>query len=147
MLGIDAVPALGNPQIRRTQELPRVAKDDLVDLFLVEDIDDERVLVRVAERERSVGSLRNQRVDSPAVVFGGLFGDAPAKRRGCATNLKSGIETQREPGRKRGAELQTIRLRNDAHHLQFETSQAASRIVLRINSLEIIPSANNHGLL
>ena len=123
MLGIDAKPALGDRQIRGTKKLPCVAKDDLVDLLLVEDIDGERVLVRIAERERSVRSLRNQRMNSPAIVLGSLFSDAPAERRERGANLKSGIETQREPGRERRAELPSTGLRGGATpKIEFRSS-------------------------
>ncbi len=145
MLGINAVPALGNRQIRSAKELPCVAKDDLVDLFFVENVYGQRVFVRVAEGECSIRSLRYQRVNSPAVVLGGLFGDAPAERRERAANLKSWIEAQREPGRQRRTELPSMGLRGGAHHLQFASGQTTRGIVLRIEGFEIVAAANNHG--
>src|ERR1700689_2451001 len=111
MLGINAGPALSNCKIRSTQELPRGAQDELVYFFFVEDIDGQAVFVGVAECECSVGSLRNQGVNSPAVVLRCLLRDAPAKHWERSANLECGIETQGKPCCERRAELPSIGLR------------------------------------
>ena len=51
MLCIDAVPALRDGKVRRSKEAPNVVEDELVEAFLVEDIDRGAVFVRIAESE------------------------------------------------------------------------------------------------
>ena len=64
----------------------------------------------VAEGECSIGSLRNQRMNSPAVILRRLLGDAAAERGERVAHLESGIEAQREPGGERRAELPSVGL-------------------------------------
>jgi hypothetical protein len=45
MLGIDAVPSLGNGQIGRSEKMARVTQDKFVSLGLVKDIDGQPVFV------------------------------------------------------------------------------------------------------
>ena len=76
MFGVNAVPSLRNRQIGRHQEFAHVSHDEVVDFSFVENVDGETVLVRVAERQRAVGRLRDERVNGEAIVVGQLAGDA-----------------------------------------------------------------------
>src|ERR1700722_17062836 len=105
---------------------------------LLKNVDAEPVFMGVAEGECSIGSLRNQRMNSPAVVLRRLLGDAPAERGERGTDLESRVEAQREAGCERRPELPSIGLGGSAHHLQFAAGQAAGCKLLRIKSLKIV---------
>jgi len=68
----------------------------LIDLLAVENIDRKAILVRIAQREFSGRGPRNQTVNAPPLVFGCLREDALPERRERSTNLKRGIEPQRQ---------------------------------------------------
>src|ERR1700722_1141097 len=101
---------------------------------LLKNVDAEPVFMGVAEGECSIGSLRNQRMNSPSVILRRLLGDAPAERGERGTDLESGIEAQGEPGGERRPELPSVGLGAGAHHLQFAAGQTAGCKLLRIKS-------------
>src|SRR5271165_1163554 len=145
MLGVDAEPALGDGEVGGAKEAARVIEDEIVDLLLVEDVDVQAVFMGIAEGERAVGSLGDEGMDAPAVEFRGLFGDAAAERVQGFADLKGGVKAESEPGGEGRAELPALRLGGGAHHLELAAGEATGGEVLRVESLEVVPAADDDG--
>src|SRR6516165_9317115 len=146
MLGINTVPSLGDPQSGGPQEFGNIAKNQLVNLFSVEDIDREPVLVRIAEREFATGCLRDEAVNAPSFKFRRLGRYPLLERRQRTAHTERRIETEREAGGEGRPQPPVVRLRRGSQHLQLDAGQARLRVHLRIQRLEIVSAADNHAL-
>ena len=80
-----------------TRNVAHVLQHEFVDFSFVEDIDGETILVRIAQRQRAVRGLRDQRVNGEAIIVGQFARDPllifRQRRR---ADFKCGIEAQRE---------------------------------------------------
>jgi hypothetical protein len=65
---VHAMPSLGQPPIGQPEVGAHLIEDELIDLRPIEDVRCEPVFVRVAERDRAIGGLGNERVNLPSIV-------------------------------------------------------------------------------
>src|SRR5262249_12650841 len=124
MLGIDAVPALGDLHGRCAEESGNVPQDQFIDFFLVEDVDTKGILMRVAECKFAFRRLRYEAVNSPAIILRGLVCNATRESRQRSAHTERRIKTKSQPGGERRAKAPSITLRLRSQHLQLDPGQA-----------------------
>src|SRR5581483_859147 len=143
VLGIDAVPALRNLQLRGFEERCKIVEDKRIYTRLVERRDIESVFVRIAERNLASTVLRYQDVNAVLYILRHLGGKPRAHRRQALAGLVVGVVAQSQTGSERWANLPGISVGRGTHHLQLAARQATVGEDLGIERLEIVAGADD----
>src|SRR5262245_62159873 len=143
MFCVNTVPPLCNAHRRSVEKAGDVPHHEIINIFAIENINEEPIFMRIAERKLAGSRLGDKSVDAPSIVFGSLLQDSLFERGQRAAHAERWIKPQRQARSKCRSKAPPGGLRFGPQHLQLYASETGTRVDARIQGLEIVAAAND----